>query len=90
MFHELGVYTTDFEPHMLAASQTYVHDWSDKMITKEVLPDFVVSAVALMNQEMKRCDDFDLDRSTRNELLTLLEDHLIQRRAADLGMSFTC
>jgi len=87
MFHELGVYTNDFEPHMLAASQTFVYDWSDKMIAKKVLPDYVSSAVALMDQEMKRCEDFDLDRSTRNELLTLLEEHLIQRRAPELCMS---
>lgn len=84
MFHDLGVYTSDLEPHLLAQSQTFVSKWSDEKIASLALPEYVSAAVALMTAEMQRCEDFDLDRSTRNSLLTLLEDHLIQRRQNDL------
>lgn len=89
MFHELGIYTDDFEPRMLALSQTYIADWSDKECLEKALPDYVSSSVKLMASEMQRCSDFDLNQTTRSALLTLLEDHTIQRKEAELSMSWT-
>lgn len=85
MFHELQVYTSDFEPRMLALSQGFVLDWSDTECEEKDLPNYVDASVLLMDAEMRRCKDFDLDRSTRNSLLTLLEDHIITRKEADLS-----
>lgn len=87
MFHELQVYTKDFEPRMLELSQTYVQEWSDAASAEKPLPEYVKSARALIKNETARVETFRLDSSTRRDLLTLLEDHLIWRKRTRLGMS---
>jgi len=84
MFHDLKVYNS-FEATMLAKSQQYVVSWADKECTDRELPDYVTEAVNFMDAEMQRCEKFDLDLSTRRDLLTLLEDHLIEGKEAELG-----
>lgn len=86
MFHDLAVYTNDFEPRMLHLSQDYIVAWSDKECTEKELPDYVDSATALIETEMARCSVYDLDATTRRALLTLLEHHLVERRESYLGM----
>ena len=85
MFHDLQVYNSDFEPYMLTRSQEYIHAWSDKECSARGLESYVAEAVNFINAEMSRCDRFDLDTTTRSALLTLLEDHLIERKEADLS-----
>lgn len=87
MFHEIQVYTKHFEPRMLEFSQMYVKDWSDAASCEMTLPAYVKSALALMKSEMARVEIFSLDGSTRRDLLTLLEDHIISRKASRLGMT---
>lgn len=87
MFHEMQVYTKHFEPHMLEFSQTYVKEWSDNASAEKALPDYVQSSLALMKSEMARVDIFMLDSSTRRDLLTLLEDHIISRKESRLSKS---
>ncbi|KAF2646134.1 Cullin-domain-containing protein [Massarina eburnea CBS 473.64] len=84
MFHKMAVYTKHFEPRMLELSQTYVKLWSDAASEEKTLSDYVTSALALMKSEMARVEMFRLDGSTRRDLLTLLEDHLISRKEARL------
>lgn len=86
MFHELQVYTNDFEPRMLELSQTYVKEWSDAASANKTLPQYVEGALALIKSETARVEMFRLDNSTRRELLALLEDHLIWRQRTRLGM----
>ncbi|KAF2158531.1 hypothetical protein M409DRAFT_30968 [Zasmidium cellare ATCC 36951] len=84
MFHDLGTYTSSFEPRFLALSQDYVSEWSEQMITEKSVPEYVALANGLIAKEMERCEEFKMDSSTRRELLSLLEDHLIVRKEADL------
>lgn len=84
MFHEMLVYTKYFEPRMLEFSQRFVMDWSDTQSTEKSLADYVRASGALMKSELERVDMFGLDRSTRRDLLTLLEDHLISRKESRL------
>lgn len=86
MFHDLAIYTRDFEPRMLHVSQDYLKSWSEKQSTELDLPDYVDQATMLIERETARCDEFDLDASTRRALLTLLEFHLIERREEVLGV----
>lgn len=85
MFHEMQVYTKHFEPRMLELSQTYVKEWSDAASAEQTLPRYVKSALELMKKEMARVEIFRLDGSTRRDLLTLLEDHLISRKESRLS-----
>lgn len=85
MFHEMQVYTKHFEPRMLELSQTYVKAWADAASVEKSLPDYVKSGLALINSEMARVEIFQLDNSTRRDLLTLLEDHIISRKESRLS-----
>lgn len=85
MFNEMGVYSLDFRPKMMALSQTFVAAWSDKTCSEKELPEYVSESVKLMENEMKRCAEFELDQTTRNELVTLLEEHLITRKQEELS-----
>lgn len=80
MFHELATYTSNFEPRMLALSQSYITDWSERTSAESKLPDYVKSSVHFMKKEVDRCDLFGLDQTTRRDLLTLLEEHLVVRK----------
>jgi cullin-4 len=80
MFHDLQVYTKHFEPRLMEISQEYVMKWADEEAEKP-LPEYVRSSQALMDREMSRVAKFGLPNTTKRDLLTLLEDHLISRKA---------
>lgn len=79
MFHDLATYTNNFEPRMLAHSQTYVIDWAEQKSAGPV-PDYVKAASEFMSAEVARCELYGLDMSTRRDLLALLEEHLVERK----------
>lgn len=70
---------------MLELSQTYIAEWAEKESLEKSLADYVASARKLMSGEMARVDMFGLDSTTRRDLLTLLEDHLIQKKETRLS-----
>ncbi|KAK3708558.1 hypothetical protein LTR37_011453 [Vermiconidia calcicola] len=84
MFHELSIYTSYFEPSFLAQTQTYIADYSVDMIVEKSVAEYVALANETIAKEMSRCEDFALDASTRRDLLSLLEDHLIEQKETDL------
>lgn len=84
MFHDMQVYTHHFEPRMLEFSQTFVKEWADRESAEQSLPAYVKSALSLMKREIARVEVFRLDGSTKRDLLTLLEDHIISRKEARL------
>ncbi|KAL5115512.1 hypothetical protein ACEQ8H_006575 [Pleosporales sp. CAS-2024a] len=83
MFHDLHVYTTHFEPRLMELSQTFVMQWADREAERP-LPEYVQSAKSLMDRELARVSTFGLPNTTRRDLLTLLEDHLISRKKSRL------
>lgn len=80
MLHEMHVYTEYFEPRLLELSQEYILKWADAESEQSSLPEYVRSARALMDREMQRADLYRLPSTTKRDLLTLLEDHLISRK----------
>jgi cullin-4 len=84
MFHELTVYTASFEPRFLGHSQEFVDHWSTETSSQKSVPEYVALADKCIKKEMERCDDFALSPSTRRDLLSLLEQHMIVRRTAYL------
>ncbi|KAH5061799.1 hypothetical protein HBI73_205420 [Parastagonospora nodorum] len=83
MFHTLHVYTKHFEPRLMELSQTFVMNWADEESEKP-LPEYIKSAKSLMDRELSRVAKFGLPNTTRRDLLTLLEDHLISRKESRL------
>ena len=84
MFHDMHVYTEHFEPRLLELSQEYVMKWADAESEQRSLPEYVRSARALMDREIQRADLYRLPSTTKRDLLTLLEDHLISRKGERL------
>ena len=84
MFQHTSTYTASFEPRFLALTQEYVADWSDDMIVDKSVSEYVAKSNEFMAKEMVRCEEFELSASTKRELLTLLEDHIILRKEVDL------
>lgn len=84
MFYDMHVYTQHFEPRMLEFSQTFVMEFADRSSADQTLPEYVKSAQSLMEREIARVELFRLDGSTKRDLLTLLEDHLISRKESKL------
>jgi len=85
MFHDMVVYTKYFEPRMLELSQKYVLEWADTTSAEKSLSGYVKAAQALMKNEIERVEKFGLNGSTKRDLLTLLEDHLISRKESRLS-----
>ncbi|KAK5143705.1 hypothetical protein LTR04_001792 [Oleoguttula sp. CCFEE 6159] len=83
MFHDLGTYTSTFEPRMLSLSQSYIAEWAEKTGKERDLAGYVNASVQFMQREMGRCEMFGLDATTRRDL-ALLEDHLVQRQESFL------
>jgi cullin-4 len=83
MFHEMQVYTKHFEPRLMELSQEYVMKWADEEAAKP-LPEYVRASRALMDREMSRVAKFGLPNTTKRDLLTLLEDHLVSRKESIL------
>jgi cullin-4 len=84
LFHALSTYTSSFEPRFLSLAQVYVVEWSRRAITESTIPQYVAQASELISKEMERCGEFELDSSTKRDLLILLEDHIIERQQGAL------
>ncbi|KAL9606794.1 MAG: hypothetical protein Q9179_000001, partial [Wetmoreana sp. 5 TL-2023] len=79
MFHTLSVYTSDFEPEFLARSSSYIATWSDQKADTLDLAGYIDESQKLIDLELRRCDHFGLDSTTRKSLETYLEDLLVDQ-----------
>ncbi|KAL8710031.1 MAG: hypothetical protein Q9220_005302 [cf. Caloplaca sp. 1 TL-2023] len=79
MFHDLSVYTTDFEPALLGRSSSYLSSWADRQAKVLTLGDYIQEAQKLITMELHRCDEFGLDLTTKKTLETFLEDLLVSQ-----------
>ncbi|KIW00071.1 hypothetical protein, variant [Verruconis gallopava] len=81
MFNALGVYTQAVEPSLLKESQAFVREWADSAVKTKDLGTYLRDAERLMDAELLRCDMLGLEvKSTKRDLLALLEHHLIERQ----------
>ena len=78
MFHNLSVYTKEFEPKMLGESQGFFVQWANEQRSTKALADYVAECQALLQHENSRCDSFNLAETTRDDLIQKLETVLIE------------
>lgn len=76
LFHDLGVYNSDFEPLLIEDSERFFQAWAAKE-SNEYLAIYVENSHRLIQREITRCDLFSLNRSTQQQLSVFLDDHLI-------------
>ena len=84
MFHSLTVYTNSFEPRLMSESEQYYVSWAERAVATTDLADYVESCVRLIDQEIRRCELFGLDQTTKKALEQYLEDILVDQRQARL------
>ena len=84
MFHSLAVYTKFFEPRLMSESEQYYLSWAGRTVSETELAGYVKSCVKLIDQEIRRCDMFGLDQTTKKALEQYLEDILVEQRQTRL------
>lgn len=84
MFHSLAVYTKFFEPSLMSESEQYYVSWAERVVSSTDLAGYIESCVKLIDQELRRCDMFDLDQTTKKALEQYLEDILVDQRQTHL------
>ena len=78
--HELGVYSSSFEPVFVRASEAYYRSWRSGEAEQADLAHYVNESAELIEQEMTRCDLLTLDRSTRSQLSKLIDSVLVAEK----------
>ncbi|ERF72697.1 hypothetical protein EPUS_07490 [Endocarpon pusillum Z07020] len=76
MFHDLGIYFSDFEPSFSKLSETFFDKWAAEKTGNGDLSSYANDSHALLAREMTRCDLYSFDRSTRAGLAQQF-DHLV-------------
>jgi Cullin family/Cullin protein neddylation domain len=81
-FHDMGTYSSDFEPAFSKQCETFFDSWAVEEITKDTLADYANNSHGLLAREMTRCDLYSFDRSTRTDLSRQF-DHLVVEERHD-------
>ncbi|KAI1823052.1 cullin-4A [Xylaria intraflava] len=68
MLHVLNVYGRSFEPRFLNASSTYFHDFAEEQSAAS-LKSYINACKKLLDQEDYRCNAFNLDSTTKRQLM---------------------
>ncbi|OJJ51011.1 hypothetical protein ASPZODRAFT_156001 [Penicilliopsis zonata CBS 506.65] len=76
LFHELDVYSSDFEPLFLTESKKFFCSWADKEAAG-YLATFAENSHHLIEREMNRCELFSLNRSTKQKISELLDEIIV-------------
>jgi hypothetical protein len=80
-FHELSVYTKEFEPAFIESSGLAFASWRYSEAENGDLAHYADECTSLFEREMTRCDLFKLDSSTRAQLAELFDNILVEENA---------
>ena len=86
LFHNIGVYQTVFEPRLLAQLQELSYNWSKEETLKMNVPNYIKTAIGIMERAIKTGQDVGLDSSTRTSIMTMMEHIFIGRQQAYLSL----
>lgn len=84
MTHVLGIYSNDCEPRLVEDSGVYFQRWSSPQVNAQNVADYLNDCQHLIDREIKRCDSFGFDHSTKHKILRLLDDIAIEGKKTDL------
>ena len=84
MFHQLSLYTEEFEPRMLVCSKEFYMRWSNEMMAPKQIATYVQQCRILIDDELQRCRSLTLDASTTNEIIKLLNRGLVSDHVSQL------
>ena len=79
-FHELTVYTSIYEPVLRQSSEAYFRSWRASEAEKSTLGHYATACTTMLEQEMRRCDLLNLDRSTRAQISELFDTIFVEEK----------
>lgn len=82
-FHDLNVYSSDFEPLLLTESKRFFSLWAQQEAAG-YLANFAENSHRLLDWEIERCDFYSLSRNTRQVLSELFDQIVVTEQQATL------
>lgn len=79
MLHITDLYKTDFEPEVLERSRTYFEDVAYNKSVQS-LSTYIAACVSVLEKEARRCDTFNFDSATKQQLLAGAHANLVQSK----------
>lgn len=79
LFHNLDVYTSDFEPLFMTESKKFLVAWSQQQAAGS-LETYVENVHQLIEREVERCGMYAFNRSTKLKLSELLDESLVMHQ----------
>ena len=79
LFHNLDVYTGEFEPLLVENTREFVASWAQQE-SGGLLATYVANSHRLIEREVERCGLYSLNRSTKQQLSELLDEILISEQ----------
>ena len=80
MLSNLGLYTSKFEPEFIVESRRYFCREAQIGSESRSLAGYLAECVEQIEQEVLRCDKFQLDLNTKREIVAVLEDEMVRKR----------
>ncbi|KAI5811025.1 Cullin family-domain-containing protein [Peziza echinospora] len=77
---QLGLYGDEFEPRFIAVSREYFAKVAEDESQKENLALYLAECANQLERESQRCDKFQLEISTKREIVAVLEDEMVSKR----------
>ena len=84
LFHDIKIYSHDFEPYLLQASSSYFEAWAVSQAGAAYIATYVDKCNKLIERETTRCDLIGLDRDTKRKLLEIIDKALVADKEAVL------
>lgn len=84
MFRRLGIYSKEFEPHLIAESERFFLAWADEITSQNTLARYIKECQELFKEEAQICALSSLEPLTTSKLQSRMEDILIEPRQKQL------
>lgn len=80
MLSNLNIYTSDFEPKFISISRDYFSRFAEQEAHTKNLAGYIAECDHQLDRESFRCDRFQLDLSTKRELVSVLEEQMVKKQ----------
>ncbi|CCF36798.1 Cullin family protein [Colletotrichum higginsianum] len=83
MLHVFNIYTKYFEPRFIGLSERYFEDFAEERSASS-LKDYILACERLLKREDYRCNEYNLDSTTKKQLLDAAHGILVKNYADKL------
>lgn len=80
MISNLSLYSSDFEPKFINVSREYFSRLAENISQSKNLAGYLEECMNQLEGETRRCDKFQLDLSTKREIVSVLEEVMVKKK----------